>query len=135
MLLKPDIGQIFHGISGESEAQVRKTIKLIQASAPYVLWINEIDKAFSKIDHSNDSGTNSRVLSTLLTWLSEKSSQVFVVATANNILHLANEIIRKERFDEIFCINLPNLKQRKIIFQIHLSKIRLYTCINIIFIY
>nr|QCI08998.1 hypothetical protein [Inkyuleea mariana] len=129
-LLKLDIGKIFAGIIGESEERMRYMIKLSEQSAPCILWIDEIDKAFTKINYNTDSGTSSRVLSSLLTWLSEKETKVFVVATANNILNLPPEILRKGRFDEIFFLNLPSFTERVSIFQIHLMKFRPLTWNN-----
>lgn len=123
-LLKLDVGKIFGGIVGESEGKMRKVIKMAEDFAPCVLWIDEIDKAFSRTNYSTDSGTTNRVLSSFLTWLSEKTKQVFIVATANHILHLPTEMLRKGRFDEIFFLDLPNYKERYNIFQIHLIKIR-----------
>jgi SpoVK/Ycf46/Vps4 family AAA+-type ATPase len=121
-LLRLDIGRLFGGIVGESEAKVRQMIQIAEALAPCVLWIDEIDKAFK--DSKGDSGTTNRVFSAFLTWLSEKTSFVFIVATANDISTLPLEILRKGRFDEIFFIGLPTLEERKKIFEIHLSKLR-----------
>lgn len=123
-LLKLDVGKIFGGIIGESESKMRQVIKMSEEFAPCVLWIDEIDKAFSRTNYSTDSGTTSRVLSSFLTWLSEKTKQVFIVATANHILNLPSEMLRKGRFDEIFFLDLPNYKERYKIFQIHLMQIR-----------
>nr|YP_001936417.1 Ycf46 [Heterosigma akashiwo]ABV66023.1 ATPase [Heterosigma akashiwo]BBA18229.1 photosystem I assembly protein Ycf4 [Heterosigma akashiwo]BBA18645.1 photosystem I assembly protein Ycf4 [Heterosigma akashiwo]BBA18922.1 photosystem I assembly protein Ycf4 [Heterosigma akashiwo] len=121
-LLRLDIGRLFAGIVGESESRVRQMIQISEALAPCVLWIDEIDKAFK--ESKSDSGTTNRVFSTLLTWLAEKQSFVFIVATANDISLLPLEILRKGRFDEIFFIGLPNFEERKRIFEIHLSLIR-----------
>lgn len=99
-------------------------IELSEAISPCILWIDEIDKAFSGLESKGDSGTTSRVLATFITWLSEKTSSVFVVATANNIYSLPPEILRKGRFDEIFFIGLPNAEEKKLIFNVHLSKLR-----------
>jgi len=126
-LLRLDVGRLFGGVIGESESKVRQMIEYVELLSPCVLWIDEIDKAFSSINSNNDSGTTNRVFSTLITWLSEKTLPVFVVATANNINALPLEIIRKGRFDEIFFIGLPNLKERESIFQVHLSRVRPYT--------
>ena len=101
-LLRLDVGKLFGGIIGESESKMRQMIQLSEAISPCVLWIDEIDKAFSGMESKGDSGTTSRVLATFITWLSEKKSSVFVVATANNIYSLPPEILRKGRFDEIF---------------------------------
>nr|WCH55463.1 hypothetical protein [Hypnea pseudomusciformis] len=123
-LFRLDVGKIFGGVVGESEKNIRKVIKLSEDLSPCVLWIDEIDKAFNRFTNNSDSGTSNRVLSTLLTWLSEKTKQVFVVATANDVLSLPSEMLRKGRFDEIFFLNLPNLQEREMIFQIHLMKVR-----------
>nr|YP_009298029.1 hypothetical protein Plocam_131 [Plocamium cartilagineum]AOM67967.1 hypothetical protein Plocam_131 [Plocamium cartilagineum] len=123
-LLKLDIGKIFKGIIGESEERIRQMINLAEKTAPCVLWIDEIDKIFNRMENNNDSGTTNRVLSCFLTWLSEKETQVFIVATANNIEYLPPELLRKGRFDEIFFLDLPNFNERCQIFQIHLMKIR-----------
>lgn len=123
-LLRLDVGKLFGGIVGESESKMRQMIQLSEAISPCVLWIDEIDKAFGGLESRGDSGTTSRVLATFITWLSEKTSSVFVVATANNINVLPPEIIRKGRFDEIFFVGLPNKKERELIFKVHLSKVR-----------
>nr|WCH56058.1 hypothetical protein [Calliblepharis sp.] len=123
-LFRLDIGKIFGGVVGESEKNIRRVIKSSEDLSPCVLWIDEIDKAFNRLNSNTDSGTTNRVLSTFLTWLSEKTKQVFIVATANDILSLPSEILRKGRFDEIFFLDLPNLQERKMIFQIHLMKVR-----------
>nr|YP_009773951.1 hypothetical protein [Caulacanthus okamurae]QIZ74568.1 hypothetical protein [Caulacanthus okamurae] len=123
-LFRLDVGKIFGGVVGESEKNIREIIKLSEELEPCVLWIDEIDKVFSRLTNNIDSGTTNRVLSTLLIWLSEKNNQVFVVATANNVLCLPPEILRKGRFDEIFFLDLPNFRERNKIFQIHLMKFR-----------
>nr|YP_009511594.1 hypothetical protein [Melanthalia intermedia]AXI97471.1 hypothetical protein [Melanthalia intermedia] len=123
-LLKLDIGKVFAGIVGESEKRMRQAIKISEQSSPCILWIDEIDKVFTRPSSSVDSGTTSRVLSTFLTWLADKDQAVFVVATANQLLSLPSELLRKGRFDEIFFLNLPDLQEREKIFQIHLEKFR-----------
>nr|YP_009314045.1 Hypothetical protein ycf46 [Izziella formosana]SCW22299.1 Hypothetical protein ycf46 [Izziella formosana] len=124
VLLRLDIGKLFAGVVGQSEANTREMIQVVEASAPCVLWIDEIDKVFDKNLASNDSGTSNRVLATLLTWLSDKTTPVFIVATANSIANMPAEVTRKGRFDEIFFLNLPSTVERKKIFQVHLQKIR-----------
>ena len=89
-----------------------------------VLLVDEIDKAFAGAQSSGDSGTTSRVLATFITWLSEKTSPVFVVATANNIDWIPPEILRKGRFDEIFFVNLPSTEERIQIFNVFLTRLR-----------
>jgi SpoVK/Ycf46/Vps4 family AAA+-type ATPase len=115
---------MFGSFIGASEANMRKAIDLAESIAPAVLWVDEIDKAFSGISESagSDSGTTARVLGTFLTWLSEKESPVFVVATANSISKLPPELLRKGRLDEIFFVDLPNEEELKEVIQIHLRK-------------
>lgn len=123
-LLRLDIGKLFTGIVGESEASIRQAIQITEALSPCVLWIDEIDKSFSSTNSNLDNGTANRVFSTFLTWLSEKTSPVFFIATANNIEVLPPELLRKGRFDEIFFLNLPSQLEREKIFSVHLSRIR-----------
>jgi SpoVK/Ycf46/Vps4 family AAA+-type ATPase len=123
-LLRLDFGRLFAGIVGESESRVREMIRVAEALAPCVIWIDEIDKSFNQNETKGDSGTTNRVLGTFLTWLSEKTSQVFVVATANNFEILPLELIRKGRFDEIFFVGLPIETEREKIFQVLLYQIR-----------
>nr|YP_009497669.1 hypothetical protein ycf46 [Astrosyne radiata]AWT40382.1 hypothetical protein ycf46 [Astrosyne radiata] len=123
-LLKLDVGKLFAGIIGESESRLRKMIKLTESISPCVLWIDEIDKAFTNQEHHLDSGTNSRILGTFISWLSEKTKPVFLLATANNIDFLPLEILRKGRFDEVFFLDLPQKFERKEIFEIHLQVFR-----------
>jgi SpoVK/Ycf46/Vps4 family AAA+-type ATPase len=123
-LLRLDVGRLFGGLVGESESRTRQTISLAEALAPCILWIDEIDKAFSGIDGKGDSGTTSRVFGTFITWLAEKKSPVFVVATANNIQALPPEMLRKGRFDEIFFVGLPTQEEREEIYLVHLSRLR-----------
>lgn len=130
-LLKLDVGRLFAGVVGKSEEKIRNMIQVAEASAPCILWIDEIDKAFSGVMNSyGDSGTSNRVFLTFINWLSEKNSFVFIVSTANNIMNLSSEMLRKGRFDEIFFINLPNSVERKHIFKIHLMRIRPLTWFN-----
>lgn len=123
-LLRLDVGRLFGGLVGESESRTRQMIQLAEALAPCVLWIDEIDKAFSGVDGRSDSGTSSRVFGTFITWMAEKKSPVFVVATANNIQSLPPEMLRKGRFDEIFFVGLPTQEERRSIFSVHLSRLR-----------
>ena len=123
-LLKLDVGKLFGGIVGESESRLRQMINVAETISPCILWIDEIDKAFSNTDNRSDSGTSNRVLATFISWLSEKTKPVFVIATANNIDLLPIEIIRKGRFDEIFFLDLPEKEEREEIFKIHLQTFR-----------
>lgn len=121
-LLKFDLGKVFAGIVGESESNIRQALALAEAIAPSILWVDEIEKGLGGLDGRGDSGTSSRVFGTLLTWMQEKKSEVFVIATANNIELLPPELLRKGRFDEIFFVDLPNGKEREEILRIHLSR-------------
>jgi ATPase family associated with various cellular activities (AAA) len=123
-LLRLDVGRLFAGLVGESESRTRQMIQLAEALAPCVLWIDEIDKAFAGADGRGDSGTTSRVFGTFITWLGEKKTPVFVVATANNIQTLPPEMLRRGRFDEIFFVGLPSQEERRAIFTVHLSRLR-----------
>ncbi|MEL7331521.1 MAG: AAA family ATPase [Cyanobacteria bacterium J06560_2] len=123
-LLRLDVGRLFGGLVGESESRTRQMIQLAEALAPCILWIDEIDKAFAGFDGRGDSGTTSRVFGTFITWLAEKASPVFVVATANNIQALPPEMLRRGRFDEIFFVGLPSQAEREAIFSVHLSRLR-----------
>ena len=123
-LLKLDVGKLFGGIIGESESRLRQMINVAETISPCILWIDEIDKAFSNNDSKGDSGTSNRILATFISWLSEKTKPVFVIATANNIDILPLEIIRKGRFDEVFFLDLPKKEEREEIFKIHLQEFR-----------
>ncbi|MDD3625726.1 MAG: AAA family ATPase, partial [bacterium] len=123
-LLRFDVGRIFSGIVGSSEENVRNAIGITESIAPTVLWIDEIEKGFSGVQSSgmSDGGTTSRVFSTFLTWLQEKTSPTFVIATSNNISGLPPELLRKGRFDDIFFVDLPDESIRTEIFRIHIKK-------------
>ena len=120
-LLKLDMGSLMGKYVGESEANLRKAIKIAEAVAPSVLWIDEIEKAFSGVN-SDDNGLLRRMFGYFLTWMQDKTSSVYVIATANNAANLPPELKRKGRFDEIFCVNLPTQEEREAIFKVHLNK-------------
>ena len=119
-LLKLDMGSMMGKYVGESEGNLRKAIKIAEAAAPCVLWIDEIEKAFSGVGGNND--IMDRMFGYFLSWMQEKTSSVYVIATANHADKLPTELKRKGRFDEIFCVNLPNKEERKKIFEIHIGK-------------
>jgi ATP-dependent 26S proteasome regulatory subunit len=124
-LLRFDVGRVFGSLVGSSEQNIRRAIQVAESVAPVVFWIDEIDKAFRGSrgsGASTDAGTSARVFSTFLTWMSEKKSAVFVIATANDISALPPELLRKGRFDEIFFVDLPLLQERQSIFRVHLAK-------------
>jgi SpoVK/Ycf46/Vps4 family AAA+-type ATPase len=120
-LLRMDVGSIFSGLVGSSEQNMRAALKLAEAVAPSILWIDEVEKGFGSSSGSGDSGTSSRVFGTFLTWMQEKKSPVFVIATANKIDALPPEFLRKGRFDEIFFVDLPTLEERIPIWKLHLN--------------
>lgn len=123
-LLRLDVGKIFSSLVGSSEENVRRAIQVAESVAPAILWVDEIEKAFSGVQSSSfsDAGTMARVFGSFITWLQEKKAPVFVVATANNIQMLPPELMRKGRFDEIFFVDLPHVNERREIFRIHLQK-------------
>jgi SpoVK/Ycf46/Vps4 family AAA+-type ATPase len=123
-LLRFDMGRMFGSLVGSSEENVRRAIAVAESVAPAILWVDEIDKAFAGSQGSgvSDGGTTARVFGTFLTWLSEKTAPVFVVATANDISQLPPELLRKGRLDEIFFVDLPIGVERKEIFTIHIAK-------------
>lgn len=126
-LLRLDMGRVYDGsMVGRSEANLRNALKTAESISPAILFIDEIDKAFAGSAGSADSdgGTSSRIFGSFLTWMQEKSSPVFVMATANRVERLPGEFLRKGRFDEIFFVDLPTSEERKEIFNIHLSKRR-----------
>ncbi|MGC1309043.1 MAG: AAA family ATPase [Phormidesmis sp.] len=126
-LLRLDMGRVYDGsMVGRSEANLRGALRTAESISPAVLFIDEIDKAFAGSAGSADSdgGTSSRIFGSFLTWMQEKTSPVFVIATANRVERLPSEFLRKGRFDEIFFVDLPNEEERKEIFKIHLGKRR-----------
>ncbi len=122
-LLRLDVGRLFAGLVGASEARTRETIQRAEAMAPCVLWIDEIDKGFGG-DARSDGGTSQRVLANVLTWMAEKTTAVFVVATANGVERLPAELLRKGRFDEIFMLDLPTKQERFRILELHVKQRR-----------
>jgi len=123
-LLKCDIGSLFAGVVGASEANIRKMIKTAEAASPCVLWLDEIEKSMSSSigQSSGDSGTSARVLATIITWLQEKTKPVFVIATANRPEALPVELLRKGRWDDLWALDLPNERGRGKIYKIHIRK-------------
>ncbi len=122
-LLRLDIGKVFAGLVGSSEQNMRTAIRTAEATAPCVLWIDEIEKGFAgAAGGAGDSGTSTRVFGSFLTWMQEKSSPVFVIATANSVSGLPPEFLRKGRFDEIFFVDLPTTQERSDVWDLHLRK-------------
>ena len=123
-LLKLDVGRIFGSLVGQSEENIRRAISVAESVAPCILWADELEKGCAGVGGSgvSDSGTTARVFSTFLTWMQEKTSPVFLIATANQVSALPPEMLRKGRFDEIFFVDLPGDEEREQIFSIHLKK-------------
>ena len=119
-LLRLDMAGLYNKYIGETEKNLAQALALADAMSPCVLWIDEIEKGLSGGD--SDNGVTRRLLGSFLTWLSERKSQVFLVATANNIHELAPELLRKGRFDEIFFVDLPNAQECRQLLQLHLQK-------------
>lgn len=122
-LLKLEAVRIYDKYVGESEKNFRQAIAIAESMAPTVLWIDEIEKAMGSSSDS-DGGLSRRLFGSFLTWMQEKSQEVFVVATANDLLTLPPELLRKGRFDEIFYVDLPDSQERQAILEIHLAQRR-----------
>jgi ATPase family protein associated with various cellular activities (AAA) len=119
-LLKLDAARLYDKFIGESEKNLRKALEFAEAIAPCILWIDEIEKGFAAGGEA-DAGLSQRMLGSFLTWLQERAASVFVAATANDVLALPPELLRKGRFDEIFFVDLPDASSREEIFRIHLA--------------
>lgn len=119
-LLRLDFSTLFNKYIGETEKNLRTSLNEAERMAPCLLWIDEIEKGLSAGD--SDTGTSQRILGTLLTWMSERTNPIFMVATANDVSKLPPELLRKGRFDELFFVDLPKQSVRKSIFEIHLAK-------------
>jgi ATPase family associated with various cellular activities (AAA) len=122
-VFRMDFGALFDKYQGESERKLREALRMADAMQPCVLWMDEIEKGLATGDGGGDgTGAGQRMLGCLLTWMAERRSSVFLVATANNIEALPPELMRKGRFDEIFFVDLPGPDTRAGIFKIHLAK-------------
>jgi ATP-dependent 26S proteasome regulatory subunit len=122
-LLALDFGALYNKFFGQTERNLREALAAAEAMAPCVLWVDEIEKGLgSDGSGSSDGGVSRRVLGTLLTWMAERKTRVFLVATANDISQLPPELVRKGRFDEIFFVDLPDVATRAEIFRIHLKR-------------
>ena len=123
-LLRLDLGKVFGGIVGQSESNLRRVLAIADTVAPAVIWLDELEKAFAGVSSSfdGDSGVTKRIFGAFLTWMSEKTSDVFIVATANSVDALPPEFLRSGRFDQIYWIDLPDAVQRAEIINIHLHR-------------
>ena len=121
-LVRLDVGRIFGALVGQSEANLRMAIQTAEAVSPCILWIDEVEKGFSGVRGQGGGGVAARVFGTFLSWLQDKRSPVFVVATANDLSGIPPEFLRQGRFDDIFFVGLPSSGERQAIFKIHLSR-------------
>jgi SpoVK/Ycf46/Vps4 family AAA+-type ATPase len=123
-LMRLDFGALYNKFLGETERNLREALKVADAMAPCVLWMDEIEKGVATNDNNADGGESRRILGALLTWMSERTTRVFIVATSNDIEALPPELVRKGRLDEIFFVDLPGEAEREEIFRIHLNRRR-----------
>ena len=121
-LLKFDTANLYNKYIGETEKNLKKAIETSEKMSPVILWIDEIEKAFSSVSSDQDGGVSTRIFGTFLSWMQERKGDVFIFATANDVSKLPPEFLRKGRFDEIFFVDLPDMESRKKIFEIHLLK-------------
>lgn len=122
-LLRMDPGVLYQKYIGETENRLREALAQAEAMAPVILWIDEIEKAFASASaDSADGGLSQRMFGSLLSWMQDHRSPIFMVATANNITSLPPELMRKGRFDEVFFVDLPGAEARKIILNIHITR-------------
>ncbi|MDM1708060.1 AAA family ATPase [Thiopseudomonas alkaliphila] len=124
-LFRLDIGSLMGKFVGESEANMKAALKIAEQASPCVLWIDELEKAFSGINGSGGSAEiTTRLFGYFLTWMQEKPGAVFVIATANDITNVPPELLRRGRFDEIFYVNFPSERERKQIFQVKTKQLK-----------
>ena len=126
-LFRMDFGALHDKYQGESERKLREALRVADAMQPCVLWMDEIEKGLAggSGDGGDGTGASRRMLGTLLTWMAERKSRVFLVATANDIQALAPELLRKGRFDEIFFVDLPDAAVRVELLRIHLTRLQI----------
>ena len=121
-LVRLDFGTLYNKFQGETEKNLREALASAEQLEPCVLWIDELEKGLSTSGGSEDGGVSRRVLGYFLTWMAERTSRLFLVATANDVLELPPELLRKGRFDEIFFVDLPGPAARAEMFRLHLDK-------------
>ena len=121
-LLKLDPANLYNKYVGESEKNFKRAMSTAEKMAPVVLWIDELEKAFSASGGDEDAGLSARIFGTFLSWLQDRQGDVFVVATANDVAKLPPEFLRKGRFDEIFFVDLPDAEARSSLLSVHLKK-------------
>jgi hypothetical protein len=121
-LVRLDFGTLYNKFHGETEKNLRDALNSAEQVAPCVLWMDEIEKGLASSGGDEDGGVSRRVLGYFLTWMAERKSRIFLVATANAVQQLPPELLRKGRFDEIFFVDLPDAPTRAEIFQLHLDR-------------
>lgn len=121
-LLKLDAGRLYDKYVGESDKNFRRAVTMAETMAPCILWIDEIEKSMGQSSSEADGGLSRRLFGYFLTWLQEKSQEIFVVATANDLSAIPPELLRKGRFDEIFFVDLPDDSERENVLRIHLNR-------------
>jgi SpoVK/Ycf46/Vps4 family AAA+-type ATPase len=123
-MLRWDVARTFASLVGETERRTGETLALADAMSPCGLWLDEVDKAFAGVQGggANDSGVGMKMFGQVITWMQERKKPVFLFATANDVRGLPSAFYRKGRFDEVFALDLPNMKEREAIFRIHLLK-------------
>jgi SpoVK/Ycf46/Vps4 family AAA+-type ATPase len=123
-LIRFDVSRVFGGLVGQSEQNTREALKTIDAIGPSVVWIDELEKAFAGMGGSGntDSGVSKRVFGQIITWMQEKTSAAFLMATCNDIESLPSELLRKGRWDDLFFVGLPTKKERREILDICIRK-------------
>jgi len=124
-LVRLDFGALYNKFHGETEKNLRDALSSAEQLQPCVIWIDELEKGLASSNSSEDGGVSRRVLGYFLTWMAERKSKVFLVATANSVDELPPELLRKGRFDEIFFVDLPDHAARGEIFRLHLDKRRI----------
>ena len=121
-VLMLDVGSLMGSLVGESEQRTRQALRVIDAMAPCVAMIDEVEKAFSGMNGNGDSGVSSRMFGAFLSWLADHQSDVFVVCTANDVSKLPPEFGRSERFDGIFFLDLPSREEKAAIWDLYLTQ-------------
>lgn len=121
-VIKLDMGALMNKMLGQSESNLREALRVAEAVAPAILWVDGIEKSLPGTGGNTDGGTSNRMLGSLLTWMNDRTSEVFVVATANDPSKLPTEFTRKGRFDGTFWVGFPNKHEREEIFAVHLRK-------------
>lgn len=117
-----DVGALLGSLVGQTEERIRQALRIADAMSPCVLHLDEVDKALSGASSNNDSGVSARLFGTFLTWLSDHTSDVFTVCTANDISKLPPEFARAERFDAVFFLDLPSSAEKEKIWSIHVGR-------------